>query len=302
MSSGWSWYVILLTVSNIVAAAWLLMWARSKRVGDVGEGETLGHDFDGIQEYDMPLPRWWLWLFVLTILFAVLYFILYPGFGNFSGTLGWTQQNQYAAEVQQADAQYGPLYAAYAAKPIEELVRDPKALRIGQRLFANNCTACHGADARGGYGYPDLTDNDWIYGGQPETIKLTILNGRMGVMPPFAPALGGDEGIANTIAYVLSLSGHKVDAQKAEAGKQKFMTICIACHGPEGKGNPAVGAPNLTDNIWLFSGTPQAIEEGMRKGRMSKMPAHADILGEQRAHLVAAYVYSLSHEGDGASR
>lgn len=302
MSSGWSWYVILITVLNIAASAWLLLWARSKRIDEPSAGETLGHEFDGIREYDTPLPRWWLWLFVGSIVFSAGYLILYPGLGNFAGTLGWTQHGQYTAEVQRADAQYGPLYAAYAAKPIEELIHDARAVRIGQRLYANTCAGCHGADARGGIGYPNLTDTDWIFGGQPEAIKLSILNGRMGMMPPFAPALGGDEGIADVVAYTLSLSGRQVDARRAAAGKPKFLSICAACHGPEGKGNPVVGAPNLTDDVWLFGGTPQAIEEGLRKGRMSKMPPHSEILGEARAHLVAAYVYGLSNAGEGAMR
>jgi cytochrome c oxidase cbb3-type subunit 3 len=302
MSSGWSWYVVLITVVNIVASAWLLLWARSKRVDEPQAGETLGHDFDGIEEYDTPLPRWWLWLFIGTIAFSAAYLVLYPGLGSFAGTLGWSQHGQYDAEMQRAAGQYGPLYAAYAAKSIEELSRDNKAVRTGQRLYANTCAGCHGADARGGVGYPDLTDNDWIFGGTPAAIKTSILDGRMGVMPPFAPALGGDEGVANVVAYTLSLSGRKVDPARAAAGKEKFLTICAACHGPEGKGNPAVGAPNLTDDIWLFGGTPQAIEEGLRKGRMSRMPPHRDILGEERAHLIAAYIYGLSHEGEGAMR
>jgi cytochrome c oxidase cbb3-type subunit 3 len=301
MSSGWSLYVIVLAVSNVVASAWLLLWARRKRVEE-GKPETLGDTYDGIEEYDSPLPRWWLWMFIGTIAFSVVYFALYPGLGNFAGLLGWSQRGQYDAEVREAQAEFGPIYAAYTAKPIEEVARDPKALRIGERLFANNCTSCHGADAQGGVGYPNLTDNDWLFGGDPQTIKTTILNGRMGVMPAFAPALGGEEHVQNVIQYVLSLSGRPVDPVKAEAGKQKYMAICIACHGPEGKGNQAIGAPNLTDNIWLFGGTPQAIEEGLRRGRMGKMPAHGEILGEERVHLLAAYVYSLSHQGEGAAR
>lgn len=298
MSSGWSWFIIILTLSNIFACFGLLMWARSKRVAGAAE-QTLGHDYDGIQELDTPLPRWWLWLFIGSIVFSLVYLVLYPGLGNFAGVLGWTSTGQHQREVQAAEAQYGPLYAAYAAKPIPELVGDPQAVTMGQRLFANNCAQCHGSDARGGVGFPDLTDHDWLYGGDPDTIKTSILNGRSGVMPPFAPAIGGDQGVAEVTAYVLSLSGHQVDPAQAAAGKARFNTVCIACHGPDGKGNQALGAPNLTDDVWLYGNDPATIAEGLNKGRYGKMPAHADLLGEQRAHVVAAYVYSLSQNGAG---
>ena len=293
MSSGWSWWVILLTLSNIIACFALLWWARSRRVAGAAQA-TLGHEYDGIHELDMPLPRWWLWLFIGSIAFSLVYLVLYPGLGNFPGVLGWTSAGQHHAEVAAADAKYGPLYAAFAARPIAELAQDPAARQMGGRLFANNCAQCHGSDARGGFGFPNLTDHDWLYGGDPDVIKTSILNGRSGVMPPFAPAIGGEPGVEEVVAYVLSLSGHQVDAAKAEAGKAKFNTVCMACHGLDGKGNQALGAPNLTDDIWLYNNDPATIAEGIRKGRMGKMPAHADILGEQRAHVVAAYVYSLS--------
>lgn len=301
MSGGWSLYVIVIVVINVVGSAWLLYWARSKRVDEAAAHETLGHSFDGIEEYDLPLPRWWLWLFIGTIAFVVIYLVLYPGFGSFGGVLGWSQAGQHAAEVREAEAKYGPMYAAYAARPIAELASDPAAVDIGKRLFANNCSTCHGADARGGVGYPDLTDDDWLFGGEPETIKTTILAGRMGFMPPFAPALGGDEGVREVVAYVRSLSGQKADAALAEAGKARFNTICVACHGMDGKGNKALGAPNLTDDIWLFGGTEEDIEYGLHHGRQAQMPAHADILGEQKAHLVATFVYSLSQEKAGGN-
>lgn len=295
LSGGWSLYITLIVVLNVVASAWLLFWARTKTVEDRPAGETLGHAFDGIEEYDLPLPRWWLWMFVGTIVFTVVYCALYPGLGNFAGLLGWSAKNQYDAEIRAADEKYGPMYAALAARPIADLARDPQAVGIGQRLFANTCAGCHGADARGGVGFPNLTDDDWLFGGDPETIKATILGGRMAAMPAFAPALGGDAGVQEVVAYVQSLSGQTVDAKLAEAGKARFGTICIACHGLEGKGNQAMGAPNLTDDIWLFGGTAEDIEFGLRNGRSGMMPAHVHILGDERAHLVAAYVYSLSH-------
>jgi cytochrome c oxidase cbb3-type subunit 3 len=298
-STGWSVYITLIVVLNVVGSAWLLFWARTKKVEETRPGETLGHAFDGIEEYDLPLPRWWLWMFIGTIVFFVVYCALYGGLGSFPGALGWSQKGQYDEEVREADAKYGPIYAAYAARPIAELAGDPEAVGIGQRLFANNCAACHGADARGGVGFPNLTDDDWLFGGEPDTIKTTILSGRMGMMPAFAPALGGEQGVKEVIAYVLSLSGQESDKAMAEAGKARFGTICVACHGMDAKGNKAMGAPNLTDDIWLFGGTAEDIEFGLRNGRMGKMPAHADILGEQKVHLLATYVYSLSHGAAG---
>ncbi len=298
MTSGWSWYVILLVVSNIVGCLALLLWARTRRVAEA----DLAHDYDGIRELDMPLPRWWLWLFIGSIAFSVGYLALYPGLGNFAGLLGWSSAAQHEREVAAADATYGPLYAAYAAQPIPALLGDPRALTMGQRLFANNCAQCHGADARGGPGFPNLTDDDWQYGGDPDTIKTTILHGRNGVMPPFAAAIGGDEGVPQVVAYVLSLSGHRVDPEAAAAGKQRFNTVCIACHGLDAKGNQALGAPNLTDDVWLYGNDPATIAEGLYQGRSGKMPAHAELLGEERAHVVAAYVYSLSRRnGNGGA-
>jgi cytochrome c oxidase cbb3-type subunit 3 len=288
-------YVILLSLSNIFACVWLLLWARTKRVGGSEGVESVGHEFDGIQELDRPLPRWWLWLFVGSIIFSLIYLVLYPGLGSFRGLLGWTSHGQYDGEVSQAKERYGPIYQKYAAMPIPSLVGDRAAVQMGQRIFANHCATCHGSDAGGGPGFPNLTDNDWLYGGEPDTIKTSILNGRKGMMPPFAPSLGED-GVTDVIAYVRSLSGLETDSSRIEAGKAKFATVCTACHGPEGKGNQALGAPNLTDDIWLYGSSPETIEEGLRKGRAGQMPAHRDILGEEKAHLVAAYVYSLSHE------
>jgi len=292
MSAGWSFYVIVLVLSNIAACVWLLFWQRKKRVE---KGQTLGHSFDGIQELDNPLPRWWLGIFVGTIVWGLGYLILYPGLGSFPGVLGWTQEAQHANEVATAEQQYGPLYAALAARPIPELAQDQRALEIGQRLFINNCSTCHGTDARGGAGFPNLTDGDWQWGGDPETIKASILHGRMAVMPAFAEAIGGEEGVPAVVAYVRHLGGFDSDPALRELGKQKYMQVCIACHGAEGKGMQALGAPNLTDEFWLYGASEEAIAEGLWKGRQGVMPAQRDILGEERVHLLAAYVYSLSH-------
>jgi cytochrome c oxidase cbb3-type subunit 3 len=297
MSLGWSIFVTVLTLASIVACCALLVWARTARVGEPAPHEALGNDFDGIDELNTPLPRWWLLMFAGSIVYALGYLVLYPGLGSFRGVLGWTSVGEHDAEVAAAKAQYAPLYAKYVAMALPAVAADPQANAIGQRIFANNCAQCHGSDAGGGVGYPNLTDDRWIWGGTPEDIEKTITDGRSPVMPPFAPAIGGEEGIPAVAAYVLSLSGRTVDPELAKVGEAKFKTICIACHGMDAKGNQALGAPDLTDHDWLYGGTEAAIGEGLRKGRMGKMPAHRDLLGPERVHLVAAYVYGLSHRG-----
>lgn len=295
MTSGWSLYITLFTLAFMIGACWLVWWQRKGSPGGVGFGESMGHDFDGIQELNNPLPRWWLGTFLGSILFAAAYLVLYPGLGAYQGLLGWSSRGQYDGEMKDVEAKYGPLYDRYAGMAIPALLAEEPALRIGERVFANNCARCHGADARGGVGFPDLTDDDWLFGGEPDVIKATIAAGRIGVMPPFAPAIGGEAGIPAVVAYVRSLSGQSGDAQLIEQGKAKFQAVCFACHGVDGKGNKVLGAPNLTDDIWLFGGKPDDIAFGLRNGRTAQMPAHADLLDARKVHLVAAYVYSLSH-------
>jgi cytochrome c oxidase cbb3-type subunit 3 len=294
MSTGWSIWVIFLVVLNIAGCAWLLLANRRAKVKKVEQGESTGHDFDGIEELNNPLPAWWTWLFVITIAFAVVYLILFPGMGSFAGVLGWTSRGQYEQEMTEAHARYGPIYAAYFERSIPDLLSDQRAIDMGGRLFLNNCAQCHGSDARGGTGYPNLTDDFWLYGGSPETIVQTITHGRNGMMPPFGAAVGGEPGIKDVAQYVISLSGRPHDAGMAERGQTHFATICTACHGPEGKGMQAMGSPNLTDDIWLHGGRVEDIESRVRSGIVSQMPAHGEILGEQKIHLVAAYVFSLS--------
>ncbi len=296
MSSFWSWYVTILTVGNILACYWLIRWAGKRRAGEAAEGDVTGHTWDGdLQEYNNPLPRWWLWMFYITIVFGLVYLALYPGLGNYPGALGWTQAKQYEEELARAEEKFGPIFAAWARRPIPELARDAEAMRAGQRLFLNYCATCHGSAATGAVGFPDLTDGDWLWGGDPDTIKETILDGRRGQMPPMAAALGDDASVEAVAHYVLSLSGAPHDAAKAAAGQAKFAA-CAACHGPDGKGNPELGAPNLTDDVWLHSPGPsvEAVMAAIRNGRSGHMPAHRDFLGEDKAHLLAAYVYSLS--------
>jgi cytochrome c oxidase cbb3-type subunit 3 len=295
MSSGWSLYVIVLILVTLVGCAWLLVANRKTRIGDVKQGDPMGHDFDGIQELNNPLPAWWTWLFVGTLIFAVVYFIAYPGFGSFPGTLGWTSTGQFDEEVARADARYGPLFQGYMEQPIPALVSDERAVEIGSRLFANNCATCHGSDARGGDGYPNLTDQDWLWGGEPETIVQSITHGRVGNMPPLGAAVGGDPAVKDLAQYVLSLSGREHDPAMAERAAPQFATLCAACHGPEGKGNTAMGAPNLTDDIWLHRGKVEDIEYQITNGRFNQMPAHGAIIDPAKIHLLAVYVFSLSH-------
>ena len=293
-SEFWNWWVILLTIGNILACWWLIAWTSQKRPGETAMGNTTGHSWDeDLQEYNNPLPRWWLWLFHITLVFSLVYLVLYPGLGKFIGIWDWTQETQYEQEMQRAAETFDPIFAAYAQQSIEDVARDPKAFKIGQRLFLNYCSTCHGSDAQGSPGFPNLADKDWLYGGQPDAIKTSILDGRQGVMPAWKDALGED-GVAEVSAYVVQLSWREADATKAAAGQARYEMMCVACHGADGTGNTALGAPDLTDNTWLYGGSPGVISKSIAQGRSGKMPAHREFLGEHKAHLLAAYVYGLS--------
>jgi len=288
--------VLLATIIilSVLACGWLIWWTARPRPKEVAKGEVIHHVWDGdLQERNNPMPRWWLMLFYISIVFCLVYFLLYPALGSYAGTLAWSSRAQYETEVARAQSKYGPLYAAFAGRDAADLVKDPKAMALGHSLFANNCTTCHGSDGRGAPGFPNLADNDWLYGGDPSTIEQTIATGRHGMMPPLGAALG-DAGVEEVVAYVLSLSGREAPADKVAAGKERFATICAACHGPDAKGNPALGAPNLTDDIWLHGGSAETIARTVRDGRSSQMPAHGEWLGADKIHVLAAYVYSLS--------
>jgi cytochrome c oxidase cbb3-type subunit III len=285
--------VALVTTLNVLACGWLIWWTARTRPGEVAPGEVGDHLWDGdLQERNNPLPRWWLILFFITIGFCLVYFLLYPALGQFRGILGWSTEQQYQQEMQRAERQYAPVYAAFAGRSVLELSTDPRALALGHSLFANNCINCHGSDGRGGPGFPNLTDNNWLYGGTPETIVQSITHGRAGVMPPLGAALG-PEGVAEVIAYVLSLSGRPAPADEVAAGKARFV-LCATCHGADGKGNQAIGAPDLTVDIWQYGGSPAALRRTITEGRQGRMPAQ-QWLGDDRIRLLAAYVYSLSH-------
>ena len=296
MSTFWSIWISVIVLGTVFGCWWLLWATRKNQTTDVETDRTMGHSFDGIEEYDNPLPKWWFYLFMATCIFALIYLALYPGLGNWKGLLGWTSYNQWEAEVQEAEEKYGEIYAKFGQTPIPELAKNEDALKIGQRLFANNCAVCHGSAAGGQVGFPNLTDNDWLYGGTPEAILQSIAHGRMGNMPAkgVMPNMTSEQ-VDQVVNYVLSFSGREKDPAAAEAGKQAFAQACAACHGPDAKGNQAIGAPNLTDNIWLYGSTYEWIRETVEHGRQNQMPAQSGRLSDDQIHILAAYVYSLSN-------
>lgn len=292
MSSPAAWFVIIGTVVNILACLWLIWWTAKRR--SPTEADTTGHEWDGIREYNNPMPRWWLGLFIITIIFGFIYLALYPGLGNFAGTSRWTSDNELAAAQARTQAVFEERYGAIARQDVVSIAKNAEAMAAARNLFANNCMTCHGADARGTKGFPNLTDNDWVWGGSPEAIYQTIANGRKGVMPGWSAILG-EQGANEVSAYVLGLSGRKVPTEWVEPGKQRFMTVCIACHGVDATGNQALGAPNLTDKIWVYGSSMETIRDIAINGRSNEMPAHLPLLGETKVKLLAGYVYSLSH-------
>ena len=298
-SNFWSIYVASITLVSILACL-LLLWFSGKAKAMTASDNTTGHVWDGdLREMNNPLPRWWAWLFVITIVFSFAYLALYPGLGTYAGKLGWTSLGQHKTEMDKGNQEVAPLYAKFSGMAPQEVAKDAQAMAIGERLFMNNCSQCHGSDARGNKGFPNLTDNDWLYGGAPEAIKETLTKGRMGVMPPMAAAVGTADDVKNLAQYVLSLSGSPHDSVKAALGKPKFAA-CAACHGVDGKGMVAIGAPNLTDNIWLHGYGEAAILAMVNLGKTNQMPAQADKLSEAQIHVLASYVWGLSNTGGAA--
>ena len=294
-SDFWSFYVAGITILGIVGCG-VLLWMTARKKVESASDNTTGHVWDeDLREMNNPMPRWWMWLFVITIIFAFAYLAIYPGLGKYSGKLNWTQTGAYEAEVAKANAELEPLYARFASMRPEEIAVDPQAVAIGERLFMNNCAQCHGSDAHGSKGFPNLTDNDWLYGGTPEKIHETLVNGRMGNMPPMAAAVGTPEEVRNLANYVLSLSGSPHDSLRAALGKPKFAA-CAACHGLDAKGNQALGAPNLTDDIWLHGWGEAAIVNIVNNGKVNVMPAQADKLTAAQINVLAAYVWGMSNK------
>jgi cytochrome c oxidase cbb3-type subunit 3 len=299
-SSGWSVFIAAATVLGLLGCIVLLFIASRRQV--MASDNTTGHVWDeDLREMNNPLPMWWVGLFVLTVVFAGAYLALYPGLGSNGGKLGWTSAGEHANDTAQARQAMAPVYASFAAMTPEQLARDPKAHGIGERLFANNCAGCHGSDARGSKGFPNLTDNDWLWGGSFETIVETITKGREGNMPVMAPAVGSSEDVRNVAHYVLSLSGSPHNDLYAQLGKPKFAA-CAACHGVGGKGNQALGAPNLSDKIWLHGWGEDAVMAMINNGKHNVMPAHGERLTPEQIRVLAAYVWSLSQPQSVAAR
>jgi len=295
-SDFWHWYIAILTVISILACVWLIRWMTSG-FEKTDKVEDTGHVWDGdLTELNNPLPRWWLGLFYITLAFGSFYLLLFPGLGKFSGLLDWTSKGQYEQEVERVEAEVGPLFARYQQTPVIDLIKDETALKVGERLYINYCTTCHGSDARGARGFPNLRDGDWLWGGTPDAIKTTLMQGRQAAMPAWEAALGGERGVDEVAQYVLSLSGRATISELADKGKVKYEMFCAACHGVDGTGNTALGAANLTDDIWLYGGSLTRISESIAIGRNGVMPAQGEFLGEAKVHLLTAYIYSLSQQ------
>jgi cytochrome c oxidase cbb3-type subunit 3 len=305
-SGFWDIYIGVLTIFGILGCG-ILLWSQSRQKIQVAAASTnadgaepavgtTGHVWDeDLTELNTPMPRWWMGLFFLTIICGLAYLFLYPGLGSYPGKLGWKSEGAYQQELKKADADYGPLFDKYSKQDLKTVAADPQAHAIGERLFLTYCAQCHGSDARGNKGFPNLTDKDWLYGGEPDVIETTIRHGRNGQMPSMAAALGSDKDVENVAHYVASLSGSTSDPIKVVFGKSKFGA-CMACHGADAKGNKAIGAPNLTDKIWLYGGSVETIMETVRKGRNNTMPAFEDFLGDAKVHVLAAYIWSLSND------
>jgi len=299
MTSGWSLFIVVVVILNILACVWLLRWtAKPKSAGEkIGGGADTGHVWDkDLREYNNPLPKWWLWLFYITVAFAVLYLVLYPGLGAVKGIKGWTQAGQYQAERAAAEARAAAYLAPFATMTVPQLAADGKAMATARNLFQNNCAQCHGSDGGGARGFPNLSDKNWQWGGDPDTVVQTIMAGRIAAMPAWGQVLGA-AGVDQVVAYVQQLSGQQADATLAAAGKTQFETVCAACHGVDGKGNPMLGAPNLTDDIWLYGGDAATLKTTLENGRQGQMPAFGDRLGQERVRLLAAYAIKMSESG-----
>ncbi len=292
-SNFWSVFVAATTIIGIIACL-VLLWVSGKAKAMTAHDNTTGHVWDGdLREMNNPLPRWWVWLFVITVVFSLIYLFMYPGFGSSPGKLGWTSLGQHKAEMEKGEKEVAPLYARFTAMSVQDMAADAQAMGIGERLFLNNCAQCHGSDARGSKGFPSLSDGDWLWGGAPEQIKESVTKGRAGNMPPMAAAVGTPDDVKNVAHYVLSLSNSPHDSLRASLGKAKFGA-CAACHGMDGKGNAAMGAPNLTDDVWLHGWGEQAVINIVTNGKVNVMPGFKDRLSAEQIHVLGAYVWSLS--------
>ncbi len=289
MSGSWNIFVVVFTILSILASFWLIIWSGRQGPGD--DAVDTGHTWDGLTERNNPLPRWWLYLFVLTLVWGVGYLIFYPGLGSFKGMGRWSQQSQYDAEIAKAEETYGPIFAQFASMEPTDLIKNADVQRIGKSLFSNYCTQCHGSLGYGATGFPNLADSDWLYGGDFAAIEHSILNGRVGVMPALGMAFSDDKELKELVTYVQNMSAGVDTTSKAH---QNYLTYCSACHGPTGQGMTLMGAPKLDDDIWLYGGSKEAIEYAIVHGRQGVMPPHKDFLGADRVRVLAAYVAKLA--------
>ena len=295
MPAFWHWFVAAGTILFIIWCVWLITWSAKQGPQDVADEDLVGHKWDGdLEEWNNPAPKWWLYLYFITIIWGIGLLVAFPGLGNFKGLLGWTSAGQYEAEMQYAAETYEPIYEEFAAMDFEALMGNDDAMALGKSLYASYCTTCHGSDARGAPGYPNLTDDDWQWGSGEANIVATLTNGRMAVMTPWAQVLGSDEAVTNMARYVRSLSGLEEADEAVQGMQQQFTMYCAACHTPAGTGNPVLGAPNLTDDVWLYGSSLDTVRETLIKGRNGQMPAHGEMLGKNRTKILAAYVQSLS--------
>jgi len=297
MPAFWHWFVAAGTIVFTIWCIWLISWSAKQGPQNIGDDDLVGHKWDGdLEEWNNPAPKWWLYLYFITIAWAIGYLILYPGLGSYKGLLGWSQEGQYEEQMQYAAATYEPIYEEFAAMNFEELARNPDALALGRSLFASYCTTCHGSDARGATGYPNLTDDDWQWGSTEQAITTSIGMGRNAIMTPWGQILGSDDAVTNMAKYVRSLSGLEEADEAAQAMATQFTMLCAACHMPDGTGNQLLGAPNLTDDAWLYGSSVDVVSTTIAEGRNGQMPAHGGLFGENRTKILAAYVYSLSQE------
>jgi len=296
ISGFWGYYIAVIALGGIAWCIYLLFSQRAwlKRNGEVVE--DTGHVWDGdLSELNNPVPRWWTVMYLALCIFALGYLVLYPGLGTYEGTLGFTAGKQVQQEQEALNTRIQPIYERFAAMSIPDIARDEGAREIGQRLFLNNCAQCHGSDAKGGRSFPNLTDKAWLWGGEPDQILQTITQGRHGIMPPWKASIKPDEA-SNIAQYVRSLSGLAHDPLRVVPGKRGFDTFCVACHGAEGKGNTLVGAPDLTDDVWLYGSSEATIVETILEGRDNQMPAQEHILTPEQIKLLAAWVWGQSNE------
>ncbi len=292
MSAGWTWYVLIMTLASVAACFWLIVWTNRQRASESEIEASEAHVWDeDIRELNNPLPMWWLWSFIITLAWGIGYFVMYPSFSDTGGLLGWSQEAQYEAEVAAAEERYGPIFASYGAMTVEELVDDPKAMNIGASLYANYCSQCHGANALGAAGFPNLTDDIWNWGGSAANIEYAITNGRNAAMPALGAVFASDEAINEMVRYVRNMANEMDTSSPAHT---TYMQLCVACHGPTGQGMQAVGAPSLADDDWLYGSSESAIRKSFVAGRNGVMPAHQNMLGSDRIRILSAYIYSLS--------